>query len=75
MAIDSWSGANSNQRSRIVIEKATANVDLPAGLFAQPGDTAKPAAAAAGDVPKPADRPATEQTVDQPATPPSSSKE
>ena len=45
MAIDSWSGDNSNQRSRIVIEKATANVDVPAGLFAQPADAPKPAAA------------------------------
>lgn len=47
MAIDSWGGENSNQRSRIVIEKATANVDVPANLFAQPGEAAKPAAPAA----------------------------
>lgn len=45
MAIDSWSGDNSNQRSRIAIEKATANVEVPAGLFAQPGDAPKPAPA------------------------------
>lgn len=37
MAIDSWSGDNSNQRSRVVIEKAVANVDVPASLFAEPG--------------------------------------
>lgn len=45
MSIDSWSGDNSNQRARIVIEKASANVDPPASLFAQPGDAATPAAA------------------------------
>ena len=44
MAVDSWSGDNSNQRSRLVIEKASANVDAPTSLFAQPGDAAKPAA-------------------------------
>ena len=75
MAIDSWSGDNSNQRSRLVIEKAVANVDLPAGLFTQPADAAKPAAAATGDVPKPADKPAADAKSDAPATPPSSSKE
>lgn len=47
MAIDSWSGDNSNQRARIVIEKATANVELAPSLFAQPGDAATPAAAPA----------------------------
>ena len=75
MAVDSWSGSNSNQRSRIVIEKASANVDVPASLFAQPGDAAKPAAAAAGDVPKPSDKPPAEKKADEPATPPSPSKE
>ena len=47
MAIDSWSGDNSNQRSRLVVEKVTANVDAPTSLFALPGDPAKPAAAPA----------------------------
>ena len=75
MAIDSWNGDNSNQRSRLVIEKVTANVDAPASLFALPGDPAKPAAAATGDVPKPADKPAADAKSDAPATPPSSSKE
>ena len=75
MAIDSWNGDNSNQRSRLVIEKVTANVDAPASLFALPGDPAKPAAAATGDVPKPADKPAADAKSDEPATPPSSSKE
>ncbi|MEO6579611.1 MAG: hypothetical protein ABIN83_00480 [Sphingomicrobium sp.] len=75
MAVDSWSGDNSNQRSRLVIEKATANVDAPASLFVQPADGAKPAAAGPGDVPKPSDKPATDSKADQPATPPSPSKE
>ena len=75
MAIDSWSGDNSNARSRIVVEKVAANVDAPASLFAQPNDGAKPAAAAPGDVPKPTDKPATDNKADKPATPPSPSKE
>ena len=58
MAIDQWGDGNPNQRSRLVIETATANVDAPASLFAQPADAAKPAAAAPGDVPKPTDKPA-----------------
>ena len=45
MAIDAWSGDNSNSRSRLVVEKVTANVDAPASLFVLPGDPAKPAAA------------------------------
>ena len=45
MAIDAWSGDNSNSRSRLVVEKVTANVDAPASLFALPGDPAKPAVA------------------------------
>ena len=40
MAVDSWNGDNSNQRSRLVVEKVTANVDAPASLFALPGDPA-----------------------------------
>ena len=40
MAVDAWSGDNSNQRSRLVVEKVTANVDAPASLFALPGDPA-----------------------------------
>ena len=75
MAIDSWGGDNSNARSRLVVEKATANVDAPASLFVQPNDGAKPAAAATGDVPKPTDKPATDTKSDQPATPPSPGKE
>lgn len=75
MAIDSWSGDNSNSRSRIVIEKASANGEAPASLFMQPNDSAKPAAAAPGDVPKPTDKPATGTKSDKPATPPSPGKE
>ena len=75
MAIDQWGDGNPNQRSRLVIEKATANVDAPASLFAQPADAAKPAAAAPGDVPKPTDKPPTDSKSDKPATPPSPSKE
>jgi hypothetical protein len=75
MAIDQWGDGNPNQRQRLVIEKATANVDLPASLFAQPGDAPKPAAAATGDVPKPADKPKADDKADKPATPPSPSKE
>lgn len=51
MAVDSWSGDNSNQRSRLVVEKATANVDAPASLFMQPGEPTKPAAAASPSSP------------------------
>jgi hypothetical protein len=75
MAIDQWGDGNPNQRSRLVIEKAAANVDAPASLFAQPGDSAKPAAAAPGDVPKPADKPAIDTKADKPATPPKPGKE
>ena len=75
MAIDQWGDGNPNQRSRLVIEKASANVDAPTSLFAQPNDAPKPAAAATGDVPKPTDKPATDSKSDEPATPPSPSKE
>ena len=75
MAVDQWTDGYPNQRSRLVIEKATANVDAPASLFAQPNDAAKPAAAGPGDVPKPTDKPATDNKSDEPATPPAPSKE
>lgn len=48
MAIDSWSGDNSNQRARVLIEKASANGEVPASLFAEPG---KPASSAAPATP------------------------
>lgn len=47
MSIDSWTDGQPNQRQRIVIETATANVDAPASLFAQPTDGAKPTPPAA----------------------------
>ena len=50
MSIDSWTDGQPNQRQRIVIETATANVDAPASLFAQPADAAKPTPQA--DAPK-----------------------
>ncbi len=75
MAVDQWADGYPNQRSRLVIEKATANVDAPASLFVQPNDAAKPSAAAPGDVPKPFDKPATNSNSDEPAAPPSPSKE
>lgn len=75
MAIDQWGDGNPNQRSRLVIEKAAANIDVPASLFTEPADSAKPAAAAPGDVPKPTDKPETDSKSDKPATPPKPSKE
>ena len=70
MSIDSWTDGQPNQRQRIVIETATANVDAPASLFAQPADGAKPAAAAPGDVPIPTPAGSNDKKADEPATPP-----
>lgn len=50
MSIDSWQQGQSNQRQRVIIATAEANVAAPASLFAQPADKPAPAAAQPGDV-------------------------
>ena len=69
MSIDSWTDGQPNQRQRIVIETATANVDAPASLFAQPADGAKPSAAMPSDA---SERPPTDtrKAPADPVTPP-----
>ena len=69
MSIDSWTDGQPNQRQRIVIETATANVDAPASLFAQPADGAKPSAAMPSDA---SERPGTDtkKAPANPVTPP-----
>lgn len=42
MSLEIWQGNNSNQRQRVIIDKATANPEVAPALFAQPG--ASPAA-------------------------------
>ena len=75
MSIDSWTDGQPNQRQRIVIETAKANVEAPASLFAQPADGAKPSAAIPGDVPKPTPARSNDKMADEPTptTPPSAS--
>ena len=53
MSVDSWPQGQSNQRQRVIIASAEANVPAPASLFAQPADKPAPAAAQPGDVPPP----------------------
>ena len=69
MSIDSWTDGQPNQRQRIVIETATANVDAPASLFAQPADGAKPSSAMPSDA---SERPPTDtrKAPADPVTPP-----
>ena len=69
MSIDSWTDGQPNQRQRIVIETATANVEAPASLFAQPADGAKPSAAMPSDA---SERPPTDtkKAPADPVTPP-----
>lgn len=50
MSIDSWQQGQQNQRQRVIIASAQANVDAPPSLFAQPAD--KPAAPGAPSKPK-----------------------
>lgn len=38
MSLELWQGDASNQRQRLIIDKATANPDVSPALFAQPGD-------------------------------------
>ena len=42
MSIDSWQPGQSNQRQRVIIASAEANVSAPPSLFAQPADPPKP---------------------------------
>jgi len=42
MSIDSWQQGQQNQRQRVIIATAQANVDAPPSMFAQPADAPKP---------------------------------
>ena len=42
MSIDSWQQGQQNQRQRVIIASAQANVDAPPSMFAQPADAPKP---------------------------------
>ncbi|GAO38208.1 hypothetical protein SCH01S_10_00180 [Sphingomonas changbaiensis NBRC 104936] len=42
MSVDSWQQGQSNQRQRVIIASAEANVPAPASLFTQPADAPKP---------------------------------
>lgn len=42
MSVDSWQQGQSNQRQRVIIAAAEANVPAPTSLFAQPADAPKP---------------------------------
>jgi hypothetical protein len=42
MSVDSWQQGQQNQRQRVIIASAQANVDAPPAMFAQPADAPKP---------------------------------
>ena len=42
MSVDSWPQGQPNQRQRVIIASAEANVSAPPAMFAQPADAAKP---------------------------------
>lgn len=42
MSVDSWQQGQQNQRQRVIVASAQANVDAPPAMFAQPADAPKP---------------------------------
>jgi hypothetical protein len=72
MSVESWSQGQSNQRQRLIIETAEANVPVSRSMFAEPGASAAPPAGgdAADASMKEPKAPGEQQPPDQPAEPP-----
>jgi len=71
MSVENWQQGRPNQRQRVIIETAQANVPVNPALFAEPVGPAKPAAAQAPDASMTAaDRESEKPDPDKPAEPP-----
>jgi hypothetical protein len=77
MAVDSWNQGQSNQRTRIIVDTATANPPVTPAMFAEPSAGAQPAKAG-GPPPdasnKQPENPKANQPPEKPENPPKPSK-
>jgi hypothetical protein len=77
MSVDSWDQGQSNQRTRIIVDTATANPPVTPAMFAEPSGAAQPAKAG-GPPPdasnKPAEKSKADQPPEKPENPPKPSK-
>jgi hypothetical protein len=65
MSVDSWDQGQSNQRTRIIVDTATANPPVTPAMFAEPSGAAQPAKAG-GPPPDASNKPAAKSKADQP---------
>jgi len=65
MSVDSWDQGQSSQRTRIIVDKATANPPVTPAMFAEPSGAAQPAKAG-GPPPDASNKPAAKSKADQP---------
>lgn len=68
MSVDSWDQGQSNRRTRIIVDTATANPPVTPGMFAEPNGAAQPARAG-GPPPDASNKPPEKPKANQPEKP------